>query len=384
MLRMSMSLGMAAIALGALAMPASATTRTSDGASVLATTACPDIAHHEDAAHTGSNCSTVGANAAMLWSDTLNGSASYPVIAGNRVFVTTSVPGGAYGGSLYALNALTGKVLWGPISLTGTYYYFPLAYSAGRVFVNNFDGTVTAFNAATGVQEWATATDSFSSEPVAVNGMVWVHGSSSVYGLSETTGAINVQSGFLDGDGSVPAVNSSGVYLSTGCQSQYKLSLVGAVVWSDTNGCSGGGGGPVALWAGRMYGGDGDEILAQATGKLVGSFSGVPAFSGQAGFFANGTTVTALNVANKNSPLWTANLPGAVVAGPVATGSVVWVGTSASTLVALSPASGAILATIPLPGAPGGGGQYSADPSDIGAGNNVLVVPAGSTVTAFG
>jgi hypothetical protein len=48
------------------------------------------------------------------------------------------------------------------------------------------------------------------------------------------------------------------------------------------------------------------------------------------------------------------------------------------------PASGAVLSTTTLPGAPGGGGQYSGDPSDIGIGNNVLVVPTGSTVTAFG
>jgi hypothetical protein len=43
-----------------------------------------------------------------------------------------------------------------------------------------------------------------------------------------------------------------------------------------------------------------------------------------------------------------------------------------------------VLSTITLPGAPGGGGQYSGAPSDIGIGNNVLVVPTGSTVTAFG
>jgi outer membrane protein assembly factor BamB len=378
---MSISLAMAAAALGALALPASAAAR-APAASV--STTCPAVAHHENAKHNGNNCSTVGPNAVQLWSDTLNGPASYPVIANGSVFVTTSSPGGAYGGSLYALSAQTGKVLWGPVPLSGTYYYFPLAFDAGRVFVNNFDGTVTAFDAATGAQDWATATSYFSSEPVATNGMVWVHGSSSLYGLSETTGAISVQSGYLDGDGAVPAVNNSGVFLSTGCQSQYKLSFTGTTVWSDNNGCSGGGGGSTALFSGLMYGGDGDQILNETTGQLVGTFSGVPAFNGTTGFFANGTAVTALDVAQKNTPLWTANLPAAVVAGPVATGSAVWVGTSASTLVALSPASGAVLATIVLPGAPGGGGQYSGDPSDIGVGNNILVAPTGSMVTAFG
>ena len=101
--------------------------------------------HHENAAHDGRNCSTVPVNPAQLWSVTLNGAASYPVIAGGRVFVTTSNPGGSYGGSLYALDAQTGKTLWGPIALSGTYFYFPLAFGGGRVFVNNFDGTVTRF-----------------------------------------------------------------------------------------------------------------------------------------------------------------------------------------------------------------------------------------------
>jgi hypothetical protein len=39
------------------------------------------------------------------------------------------------------------------------------------------------------------------------------------------TGAIEVQTGYLDGDGAAPAVNKSGVYVSTGCQTQIKLSL---------------------------------------------------------------------------------------------------------------------------------------------------------------
>ncbi len=207
------------------------------------------------------------------------------------------------------------------------------------------------------------------------------------YGLAETSGAITAQSGYLDGTGADPAVNGSGVYLSAGCDSQFKLALSGAVkVWADTTGCTGGGGASTALWQGRMYGGEGDEILAQSTGKGVGAgtFTGIPAFTGATGLFASGNTVSALDVAEKNATLWTATLPANVVAGPVVTPSAVWVGTSASTLVALDPANGAVLNTITLPGVPGGGGEYSSEPSDIGIGNNVLVAPTGSTVTAFG
>jgi outer membrane protein assembly factor BamB len=373
---MTMTVMAAAAAAAALAFPASA--------SASVSTTCADVAHHENAAHDGRNCSTVPVNPAQLWSVTLNGSASYPVIAGGRVFVTTSNPGGSYGGSLYALDGQTGKILWGPIALSGTYFYFPLAYAGGRVFVNNFDGTVTAFKATTGAQEWSTTTSYFSSEPVVSQGEVWVQGAGSVYGLSAKTGAIEVQTGYLDGNGATPAVSKTGVYVSTGCQTQIKLSLAGQVAWEDNNGCSGGGGASTALWRGRMYGSEGDEILDQSTGAVEGSFSGVPAFSGSTGFFASGTTVSALNVVKGNAPVWSASLPADVVAGPVVTSSAVWVGTSASTLVALSPASGAVLSTITLPGTPGGGGKYSGDPSDIGIGNNILVVPTGSTVTAFG
>ena len=72
-----------------------------------------------------------------------------------------------------------------------------------------------------------------------------------------------------------------------------------------------------------------------------------------------------------------------MVAGPVATANAVWVGVGA-TLVALNPATGAVLNTITLPSAPGGGGAYSGTPSDIGVGDNLLVAPTGSTITAFG
>ena len=60
--------------------------------------------------------------------------------------------------------------------------------------------------------------------------------------------------------------------------------------------------------------------------------------------------------------------------------------TGATAAVPRNPATpaAAVPATITLPGTPGGGGKYSGDPSDIGIGNNVLVVPTGSTVTAFG
>ena len=129
-----------------------------------------------------------------------------------------------------------------------------------------------------------------------------------------------------------------------------------------------------------------------AAGKQVGTFSGVPAFSNtreffsskSTGYFASGDSVSALDLSKGNASLWTATLPSAVVAGRVATANAVWEGTAGATLVALNPATGAVLNTITLPSAPGGGGAYSGTPSDIGVGDNLLVAPTGSTITAFG
>ena len=381
--RRSMMLISAVAALGALAVPAAASASVARPAGVAAVSAsCPDTAHHEDAKQDGYNCSTIAQTPTRLWSTTLGAAASYPVIAGGRVFVTTSVPGGSYGGDLYALSATTGKVLWGPVALPGTYYYFALAFDSGRVFVNDFDGTVTAFAAATGTEDWSTPTSDFSSEPVAANGTVWVQSGSEVYGLSEQTGAVQEQSGYLDGDGNTPAVNSTGVFLSGGC-SQFRLSLTATVVWKDNSGCTGGGGGPTYLSNNRMYSGEDNSVLAQSTGKRLGTYAGSPAFAATTGYFANGDVVSASSVTT-GAALWSATLPAPVADSPIVTPSAVWVATSNSELVALDPSNGSVLSTSPLPAAPGGGGQYSGVPSDLGAGNNIVVVPTGATVTAFG
>jgi outer membrane protein assembly factor BamB len=133
-----------------------------------------------------------------------------------------------------------------------------------------------------------------------------------------------------------------------------------------------------------MYGRyDGDEILNASTGAQEGTFAGAPAFDGSTGYFALNSTVSALKVSNNKSQ-WTATLPSTVVEGPVVTPSAVWVATDADSLVALNPSTGSVESTITLPGLPGGGGEYSGAPADLGAGNNILVVPTGDTVTAFG
>ena len=344
---------------------------------------CWATAHHEDAGHDGHSCTTLPAQPVKKWSVTLNGDASYPIIANGKVFVATAVPGGSYGGWLYALNASSGTVAWGPVPLGATYYWFGLAYGDGNVYVNNFDGTVTAYNASTGRQAWAQATEYFSGEPVAYNGVVYLQGPGPVFALSETTGKVLWESSYLDGDGSSVSANASGVFVAAGC-SWFRLSLAtGAVIWSGNSGCSGGGGGTTYLSNGRDFETVNSLVVSQSTGKTQGTFSGVPAFSGINGYFANGSALFCENVKTL-TPVFTAPVPSTIVAGPVIAGQSVYVGTANAEVYALSTTNGKVVWHGALPGVPGGGGQYFSPPSDIAVGQGLLVVPTGKQVTAFG
>jgi outer membrane protein assembly factor BamB len=379
-----LSAGLVLAAAGVTAVVAPPSTYASVPRLVLGSAGCPDVADHEDPAHDGYNCSTVAAAVSRKWSVTLTGEVSFPLIAGGRVFVTTVVSSGA--GSLYALSAKTGQVLWGPVALTGM-FTFPLTFGSGHVYISPWEGPVTAFSAATGAQVWSTSVSPGSeSDPVVGGGLVWVEGDGDAYGLNENTGLIETNTGVIDGSGetaSDPAVKGQGLYLSTGCQKQYRFTTSGFLQWEQGSGCTEGGSGTAAIWQGRMYGSDGNKILATSDGALKGTFAGVPAFSGTTGYFASGKTVSALDVGGNGKPVWTATVPGAVLAGPIATASAIWVGTKTSKLVALDPATGAVLSTCKLPGTPGTT-SGNLTPSDIGIGGNLIVVPTESTITAFG
>jgi outer membrane protein assembly factor BamB len=344
---------------------------------------CTATADHENAAHTGFSCAALPTRLHRHWRVTLQGEASYPLIVGGRVFVTSTDPGGSYGGLLYALSVKTGRKLWGPVPLSGTYFYDALAYGDGRVFVNDFDGTVRAFRAKTGAQVWARTTDDFSGEPVAAGGKVWLQSESTVYGLDEKTGRITAKSHALDGDGAAVAATAKAVYVSTGCTAQYRLGVRGGVKWSDKQDCTGGGGGTAYVDDGRFYGSDGFLVMNTAHGKVVSTFAGVPAFGRSRAYFAAGSNLYAQRLSD-SAPVWTTHLTGSITDGPIVTSKGVYVATSAGRLVVLSPATGRRLSRLTLASAPTPGAQYSSTPSDIAAGDASLVVPTGDIVTAYG
>ena len=78
------------------------------------------------------------------------------------------------GTTLYALNQVTGATVWSQ-RIGGPYYWSAAAYDAGRVFVVNSGGLLTAFEAASGAAAWSVQLPGqymFSSPPTADGGMV--------------------------------------------------------------------------------------------------------------------------------------------------------------------------------------------------------------------
>jgi len=72
---------------------------------------------------------------APTWTHNLGAPVSFPLVANGMVFVATANTDGSYGNELYALDAQTGAVVWGPVAVSGTYFGSGLTYENGRVFL---------------------------------------------------------------------------------------------------------------------------------------------------------------------------------------------------------------------------------------------------------
>lgn len=357
------------------------------------------VAFQIDYAHSGR--ATVGANGPTFpptatWSRTLNGPVSYPIIAGGKVFVTTGVnasdPNG-YGTSLYALDLATGAIAWGPVTIPGLYSFSAAAYDQGRLFVNNFDGVVRAYDPTNGTLLWMTNTGYWgTSAPTAANGVVYVGG---LLALDANTGAVLWTAATGAGKGTA-TVSNDGVFVSVPCN-VYKLDpLVGTPLWRYAGRCSGGGGSTAPYANGRLYSRDYDasppnQVFDAANGTLLGSFSAfaIPAFSAQSGFFlgANGQpsvpTLSAIDQGGGNT-LWTFQGDGDLATPPIVIDGVVVIASRSGTVYALEASSGHVVwsgsAGTPIPGIDE---QNANQLSALGAGEGWLVVPAGETIVAW-
>jgi outer membrane protein assembly factor BamB len=353
------------------------------------------VAYQIDAAHTGWQPNDVlTLPLRRRWSHDFGTSGiSYPLVAMDRVFVTVENASGN-GTQLFALNAETGAIAWGPVALSGSYNWSAATYADRKIFVINFDGLMTSYDGATGQQLWATQMNrqyAFSSAPTAFGGRVYVGGAGTggtVFGVDASTGTIVWTRMVQNGDDSSPAVSAAGVYVSYVCNNAYAFRPTdGAPLWSHSGSCEGGGGKTVALIDGRVYTRDsmGDLILDAAKGTLLGSYASTFAPAGANGFLYtvnNGQLYAAKQ--GGASPSWSFG-NGNVTTPPIVIGQYVVIGTSSGELDVISVADGSLVSSDQVGTAISAPDQQSVGSplSGLAAANNGLYVPAGSVLYAY-
>ncbi len=347
--------------------------------------------------HTGSvSFNNVSLPSSAAWSVDVGGTPSYALIAQGMVYVTVSVAGGS--SQLVALSQADGHVVWGPIVVSGS---SNATYDSGKVFVvsSNFGNpaTLLAFDAATGSQIWSVLLQgqyAFSSPPTALNGIVFTAGAGSggtVYALDESNGALLWTQGVANGDDSAPAVTADGMYVTYPCQTYDIRPLTGEVVWRNSTGCDGGGGATPVVANGLEYSpnGFGDysgSVLDAESGATAGTYvsDNPSAFTSTSGYFLQGGTLRGVTLSN-NTVQWSFAGDGLLVSSPVEVSGYVFIGSSGGNLYGLDAVTGqqVWLQTFanPLPsGARWGAGIPL---SGLAAGDGLLVVPTGTTVTAY-
>jgi outer membrane protein assembly factor BamB len=310
------------------------------------------------------------ANLQLKWSAATNGALfgvndSSPAVVNGVVYV------GSGNGSVYALNASSGAVLWS--FATGAFVASSPAVVNGVVYVGALarfgdGGMFYALNASTGAQLWSFVTDNpVTSSPAVVNGVVYVGSSNgNVYALNASTGAQlwsfvtgNTASAYVPQATSSPAVVNGVVYIGgTIDDNLYALNAsTGALLWKYATG------GDVesspAVVNGVVYIGSLDHnlyALNASTGTKLWSFSAqLPVASTPA--VANGIvyvgsengTVYAVN-ANTGTRVWSYTTVETVNGSPAVANGVVYIGDENGNLYALNASDGAKLWSHPFGG----------------------------------
>jgi outer membrane protein assembly factor BamB len=345
-------------------------------AALFAATASADAdqatSSQENAGHTGfaSGGSLDAPPLTQAWSVNLGSTLSYPLIGNGLVYVIETDSQHA-GPTLDALSTASGAVVWQRPVTSGTV----IAYDAGRVFIAESGGLVTAADAATGDTDWVKT---FSNESylslTAGDGTVYIGSSwdGELAAIDESNGAMDWQT---NSDGYV-AVDGAFVYTSSA--DAYNRSN-GQQVWEGSSGSSCDSWEQPASDGGHVLESCGTELNA-ANGSLLDEIaaSNSPAVAGETQVFLGGTTLEAVNL--RTGVLgWQFSATG-LEGSPLIVNDTVYIGSSTGTLYALSLDTGAQVWSGPMGSASELGS--TALPGMVSA-DGLLVVPYGGTLVAY-
>jgi outer membrane protein assembly factor BamB len=350
--------------------------------------------------HDGYSSDQLSTPLAKLWSHTFPGEVGYPLIVKAQVFtIVTPTSGPANGTSyLYALQATTGTVDWGPVSL-GTNSLNGITADGANVYDIDTNGLLRAFAQSTGHLVWSTQlNENFSAAPVVRSGVIYVAGASvggELFAVNAATGVGGSAAALDTGDGSTPAVTNNGVFLAYPCEHAYRFAPITlATMWTHTTGCDGGGGRTPSVHKGLLYirsaGNQTTNVLSLTSGKAEAisfpSFT-APAFDGDTGFFISSASGHTLNATNLKSGkvLWSVSDDGAYSTAPIAIGSDVAIGWATGRVSLYDGSTGRQLWSANAGAAINGDDEAEGlNQYGISESNHVLFVPATNLLVAYG
>jgi len=340
----------------------------------------------------------------VRWSVEFPDIVSYPIVTGGKVFVVDG-GNGSEASTLYALDASTGATLWTQPVPAGYGTWIGFAFEHGGLFgatthTPQFSsGAMFAFSTNDGHQVWNTQLPgqySFSSATTARNGMAYTGGAGgggTVYALQESTGQLVWTGSVENGDSSAPAVTDDGVYVSYVCPQTYRFDpKTGQQIWHYSGGCEGGGGDNAAVYHNLVFARDVDAT--QSAGVVLKASNGSPlanfdsryplAFALNYAFVTELSSLSAVNITNGHT-LWSATPePGeGYGCSPLVINDVVYMGTSTGNLKAYSARTGQQVDAVSLGEPVSCNIPYIAPVVGMGAGQGLLVVPAGNKLVAL-
>ena len=322
-------------------------------------------------------------------------SISYPLIAQGRIIVTTT--GSNSDKNVIAFDEANGHQLWS-VAMPGSYGFINAAYDANKVFVVNFDGLMWALDASSGSQLWSVQLPgqyAFTSPPTAIGGRVFVGGAGSggtLYAVDENNGNVVWTMGVENGDDSSPAVIPGRVFVSYACPQSYAFATTnGQQLWHYSGPCEGGGGKTPVVHLGKVYvrdsysGSTNGLILNANTGASLGDFNSdrPPVFNGNLGVYFQSGTLRGIDISN-GDVLWSFAGNGDPTSAPLIVNQTIYIGSSSGKLYALNLAGHQVWSTqvgapIQFPDE-----QNATLLTGLGAGDGLLVVPAGSILAVYG
>ena len=342
-----------------------------------------------------------------LWTAALGQNLSYPLIAGDLVYVSL-IPDETVGVRVVALDRLTGKTAWSAVLPAAKAAF--LAYENGRLFASEVGDalgpiqanamhptpTLWAFDGKTGAVDWQVPVDAArpfrGTPPLAYGGTLYSlgdpeKGTPMMYAYDEATGAVRWMSPFADG---TFAASADGVFTFDSCGTTTALNLDGTPKWGAAGAADAGSCypfGTAVIQAHAIYETPDrapNVCIDARTGATQGTFPAghaPPVFgagleldmTGQSaamGLPAQGT------VAATGAGAWTFTAEGGLFAPPLVAGATVYVGSQIGTLSAIDPATGRVLwsQNAGVPFTSGG----------MAAAHGVLVVSSGTSLIAYG